>query len=122
MADAARDNTDRYAIADVGANRIFNKVGFLAATEHLGKLLATASTFFMATSATPMFNLDVGKFAVQIADNRLDCGLLSDHAHQRLSAAVSNKGRNFPATASRARKILERTVPIGQSMMEAISS
>ena len=45
--------------------------------------------------------------------------LLSYH---RLSDAVSSNGLSFSAIASRARKILLRTVPIGQCIASAISS
>lgn len=38
------------------------------------------------------------------------------------STEVSSNGRNFSATASRARKMRERTVPIGQLITTAISS
>lgn len=43
-------------------------------------------------------------------------------SYQRLPSGVSNNGRNFAAMASRARKILDLTVPIGQSIISAISS
>lgn len=42
--------------------------------------------------------------------------------YHRLPSAVPSKGRNFSAIASRARKIRERTVPIGHSIASAISS
>jgi hypothetical protein len=39
-----------------------------------------------------------------------------------LSWDVPSIGRNFAAMASRARKILDRTVPMGQFISSAISS
>jgi hypothetical protein len=42
--------------------------------------------------------------------------------HHLLSLRVSSSGRSFSAIASRARKILDRTVPIGQFMIVAMSS
>src|SRR5207247_11008635 len=44
------------------------------------------------------------------------------HGHHLWSLRVSRRGRSFSAIASRARNILERTVPIGQFMMVAMSS
>src|SRR5450759_2176517 len=44
------------------------------------------------------------------------------HASHLLPLLVSNNGRRFSATASRALKILDRTVPIGQFITLAISS
>ena len=42
--------------------------------------------------------------------------------YHRLSLLVPNSGRNRSAIVSRARKILDRTVPMGQFMIVAISS
>jgi len=44
------------------------------------------------------------------------------HAHHLLSSLVPNNGRKLAAIASRALKILDLTVPIGQSITAAISS
>lgn len=44
------------------------------------------------------------------------------HHHHLLSSLVPNNGRRLAAIASRALKILDRTVPIGQSITAAISS
>ena len=42
--------------------------------------------------------------------------------YQRVPSRVSSKGRSRAAMASRARKMRERTVPMGQFMTSAISS
>ena len=43
-------------------------------------------------------------------------------AHGSLTFASDNSGRSFSSIASRARKMRERTVPIGQFIFSAISS
>jgi len=44
------------------------------------------------------------------------------HAHHLLFSLVPNNGRKFVATTSRARKMRDLTVPIGQFITDAISS
>lgn len=44
------------------------------------------------------------------------------HLHHLVFSLVPNSGRRLLAIASRALKILDRTVPIGQSITDAISS
>lgn len=44
------------------------------------------------------------------------------HIHHLFFSLVPNSGRKFSAIASRARKMRERTVPIGQPITSAISS
>ena len=43
-------------------------------------------------------------------------------SYQRLPVCLSNRGFTLADMASRARNIRERTVPIGQAMVKAISS
>ncbi len=114
---------DQDAFSGLGTSSIFNPELPWTATEHLGEGLATTTARFLATSATTLRHLDQGHFAIERANDALhliDCCV--HRIHQRRSGAMSSKGRNFPETASRARKIRERTVPMGQSMMPAISS
>jgi hypothetical protein len=49
-------------------------------------------------------------------------GLLGGAAYQRLPLWFSSKGLTFWEIASRALKIRDRTVPMGQSMASEISS
>ena len=84
-------------------------------------MLATAATLFVTTAAAALGNLDMCTVGVHRTDHGADRARFALH-HQRRSGAVSSKGRSLPATASRARKMRERTVPIGQFMMPAISS
>lgn len=104
------------------ATGVFNQVGFRAAAEHLGQLLPATAARLMTTTAATVFNFDHSLRAFQRADDALDRAGFALHAYHRRSGAVSSKGRSFAATASRARKIRERTVPMGQSMIPAISS
>jgi hypothetical protein len=50
------------------------------------------------------------------------CRYILFHLHHLLSSLVPSKGRRLAAIASRALNILDRTVPIGQSITAAISS
>lgn len=93
-----------------------------ATAKHLRQILTAAAPFFMTTTATAGLNLDDRLIAIHRANDGADSTHFLTHAYQRRSGAVSSNGRSFAATASRARKIRERTVPIGQSMMAAISS
>lgn len=96
------------------------------AAEHLGELLAAATAGFVTATAAAAFHLHQGEIPVQPgdpADLRALCPDCHDPVgYQRLSGATSSRGRSLLATASRARKMRERTVPMGQSMIRAISS
>jgi len=118
----ASGNADGDPLADRCATGVFNQIGFRAATEHLGQLLAATTARFMATTTAAVFDFDYRLRAIQGTDDALDRACFAVHGYHRRSGAVSSKGRSFAATASRARKIRERTVPMGQSMMPAISS
>lgn len=120
--DAANRDCDLYTITNISTDCVFDPIGFRATAEHLGKMLPSASALFMAAPASALLYFHVHPFAIQGTYDGLNSVLFGTHAYQRLSEAVSSKGRSFPATASRARKIRERTVPMGQSMMPAISS
>ncbi len=119
---AARCDGYGYPVTNSGADRIFHAIAFLSAAEHLGQLLAATAALFVTTSTTALVDDDMGLFSIQRLDACKNGRLFCIHGYQRLSEAVSSKGRSFSATASRARKIRERTVPIGQSMIPAISS
>jgi hypothetical protein len=97
-------------------------VGLRATTEHLGQLLPAAAALFMATATAALLYLDFGLNTVDCPNHASNCQIQSRHAYQRLFSEVSRSGRNLAATDSRARKIRERTVPMGQFMMPAISS
>ncbi len=118
----ASGNGDGDTLADRCATGVFDQIGFWAAAEHLGQLLSATAARLMATTAAAVFNFDHSLRAFQRTDDALDCAGFPLHAYHRRSGAVSSKGRSFAATASRARNIRERTVPMGQSMMPAISS
>ena len=85
-------------------------------------MLAAAPALFVAASATALLDLDQRITAVKRTDDGADDAGSFVHRHQRRSGAMSSSGRSLAATASRARKMRERTVPIGQSIMAAISS
>ena len=121
-ANAATGNGNRYSLAREGTKAVINSVGFRAIAKHLGKLLSAAATFFMAATTTAVLNFDHRLRSFDSANHAADSAFIGAHDYQRLSGAISSKGRSFAATASRARKIRERTVPIGQSMIFAISS
>lgn len=108
-------------IADRSTNPVFDAKGWWTASEHPGQLLTAAAAFLVAASAA-LLHFDGSHPGVNGPDHRMSDVVFFLHIHQRLSGAVSSKGRNLPATASRARKMRERTVPIGQFMTPAISS
>ena len=118
----ASGNGDGDTLADRCATGVFDQIGFWAAAEHLGQLLSATAARLMATTAAAVFDFDHSLRAFQRTDDALDRAGFALHAYHRRSGAVSSKGRSFAATASRARNIRERTVPMGQSMMPAISS
>lgn len=118
----SRGNRDNNTIAYSSPQGIFDPIGFLSIAEHLGQLLTTAPTLFVTATATTVLDFNDGFTSIQRTDCRADGTGLMIHDYQRRSGAISSKGRNFAATASRARKMRERTVPIGQSIMLAISS
>ena len=122
MANTASSDSDRDAIANSSANLVIYLIGFWPCTKHLGQLLTTTTTLFVTSPTAAMLNFDECIRSFLRTDYCLDRGLFIIHAYQRLSGAISSNGRNFAATASLARKIRDRTVPIGQFMMPAISS
>ena len=121
-ADASGGDGDRHALASGSAEPVRDPVGARAAAEHLCQLLAAAPALFVTASATTLLDLDQRITAVQRTDDGVDDAGPFVHCHQRRSGAISSSGRSLAATASRARKMRERTVPIGQSIMAAISS
>ena len=106
-------------IANPGAEPIFDLVFASAAGQ---SLVATASTRFVAAPAALIDGLYDGTLSDQAQNPRTRQCLRHDAPYQRLSGAVSSRGRRRPAIASRARKIRERTVPIGHCIILAISS
>lgn len=121
-ADATRRDGNRDALADTDTQLVIDTIGTRTAREHPAQILAAAAPFFVATTATALFHHDFGLLSVHCPDHAAYRTTVALHGHQRRSGAVSSNGRNLSATASRARKMRERTVPIGQSMMPAISS
>lgn len=118
---AGRDrNTD--PLPDLRPDPVVDTIGSGAAAEHLRQVLATTPALLVAAAATALLNLDDGLPTLQPPNDGEDSVRFPVRAHQRRSGAMSSRGRSLAATASRARKIRERTVPIGQSMMLAISS
>lgn len=102
--------------------RIIDPIGLLARAEHLGEVLAAAAAFFVAATATALLHFDDRLPAIQGAHHAADRTDLILHCYHRRSGAVSRRGRSLAATASRARNMRERTVPMGQFMICAISS
>lgn len=122
-ANASLTDGNLNPIAHLGTDVVADPIGFGGCTEHLGQVLPTATALLMTTTTAALGDLDHCITAVDSADDCFYRTLSFTHAcYQRLSEATSSKGRNFAATASRARKIRERTVPIGQFIMVAISS
>jgi len=121
-ADAAGGDGNGDALADRRAKRIIDAKRARPASEHPAQILAAAPPRFMAAAATARIHHHLGLISVQRADHAAHRAAPLFHAHQRRSGAVSSRGRRRKARVSRARKIRERTVPIGQSMMPAISS
>ncbi len=123
--DSSRCNGNFDFVTNPTGDRVVEAIGFGASTKHLCQLLTTAPSFFMATSASLLGNFDDGLVAIECTHDGAYSGyFMSLHRqdYQRLSGLISSRGRNFAATASRARKIRERTVPIGQFITWAISS
>lgn len=122
-ANASRPDRNHHPIAHLGSDVVADPIGLGGRAEHLGQALPAATALLMTAATAALGDLDHCIAAVDSADDRLYRTLAFAHAgYQRLSEATSSKGRNFAATASRARKIRERTVPIGQFIMVAISS
>lgn len=122
VTDTAGVSRETDFISDLRSDPIIDAISLGAAAEHLRQLLATATPFFVTAATTAVLDLDDGLPTIQRPNDRRDGARLPMLAHQRRSGAISSSGRNLAATASRARKMRERTVPIGQSMMLAISS
>ena len=123
LAHTAVGNGDGHAFADTGPEIVVHPVTPWPAGEHPGQALSAATALLMTSPTTALLDLDLSLPTVNCPDhaaNRATAFVV--HAHQRRSGAVSSKGRKRRATASRARKMRERTVPIGQFMMLAISS
>lgn len=120
--NAASGNRDDHPLPNRCPDGIGNSIGFLAAAEHLGQLLTAAPALFMTSTATAMLDFNQSMVAVDCLDDPSSGAMRPIHFYQRRSGAISSKGRSFAATASRALKIRERTVPIGQFMLSAISS
>lgn len=115
-------NRDGDGFTDGRPARIIDSIGLLARAEHLGEVLAATTAFLMATAATALLHFDDSLPAIQGAHHAADRTDLILHSYHRRSGAVSRRGRNLAATASRARNMRERTVPMGQFMICAISS
>ena len=64
FADTAGSDADPYPIANHGADSIGHPIRLRAATEHLGQLLTSATTLFMASSTAALLNLDLGHLSV----------------------------------------------------------
>ena len=108
-------------LADTRPPGIGNEVNPRRRTQHAREILSAATPAFVAASTPFLCYLNQGLVPLYLAhDGRYDSNHF--HHHQRRSGAVSSKGRSFAATASRALKIRERTVPMGQFMICAISS
>lgn len=115
----------RYAdfdtLADTRSPGIGNAVNPRRRTQHARKILPAATTAFAAASTPFLCYFNQGLAPLYLAHDGQYDGNHFRH-HQRRSGAVSSKGRSFAATASLALKIRERTVPMGQFMIWAISS
>ena len=109
-------------IADSSTTMIVSQIGFRTCTKHLRQILSATPTLFMAPPTSTGLNLNQGSRPLKGTHNGAYFSFIFRHDYQRRSGAISSKGRNLAATASRALKIRERTVPIGQSIMLAISS
>jgi hypothetical protein len=127
-------NAYPHARTDAAAVRIRHPEGARRRAEQLAEAVATAAPRLPAATATALVDADGRLLSSRqsrspgirhhqdllFASCRRVMSLTA--AYHRRSAAVSSRGRNFSATASRARKIRERTVPIGQLIASAISS
>ncbi len=120
--NATRRRGNDHPITHNGSDGVISLIGLRAAAKHLGQLLPATSAFFVTAPTAPLLDFDKCISAVKRTNDATNGDLFCRHAYQRLSGAVSSNGRSFAATASRARKIRERTVPIGHFMISAISS
>lgn len=122
LSDATGHRGDDHLVTDMRSDRVVRLVGPRSAAKHLRQLLPATPPLFMATPTPSLLDFDQSPTIFQRPNGATDGDQFIIHAYQRLSGAVSSKGRNLLATASRARKMRERTVPIGQFMISAISS
>lgn len=120
--NATRRSGNDHPVANPRSDRVIRLVGFWTATKHLGQLLPAAAALFVTAPTASLLDFNKGNAAIKGANDATNGDLFRRHGYQRLSGAVSSNGRSFAATASRARKIRERTVPIGHFMISAISS
>lgn len=120
--NAACRDSHGHLVTGLGPRWIVNPICLVSATEHLRQALTSTAPLLVAPATAACLDFNDGLIAVYRANNGADSTHLLIHAYHRRSGAVSSKGRSLAATASRARKMRERTVPIGQSMIAAISS
>src|SRR6185369_1053653 len=120
--NAAGRDGHSHLVTGLGPRWIVDPICLVPAAQHLRQALASTAPLLVASAAAACLDFNDGLIAVYRANNGADSAHLLIHIYHRRSGAVSSKGRSLAATASRARKMRERTVPIGQSMMAAISS
>lgn len=120
--NAAGRDGHAHRVTDPRAGRVVDPICLVSAAEHLRQALTATASLLVAPAAAAGLDFNDGLTAVHRTNNGADGAHFLIHTYHRRSGAVSSKGRSLAATASRARKMRERTVPIGQSMMAAISS
>ncbi len=114
-------DTDIHAITDTCSHLIGHAESARRRTKHPSDIVAPAPPLLVAASAARVSDFNECFATIDLTYDSRNRALSARH-HQRLSGAVSRSGRSLAATASRARNMRDRTVPMGQFMIWAISS